>query len=299
MRLLCRKESPGTRPRVGHARARVRSSGARSRFCARPADTAHGPGGTQPAGERQDAAADQAARLQGTRAARSCILVRANARFCARCAHAAAVLLARQANLTKLKGDVKKASAALVDVEAARDELLSRAELGALCSLGVRCAALACSNAAAAQPAAACPTLTPSALPCSAGDTAGGAATSAAQRDRLLNATDKLKQTGDRIKEGKKTLLETEELGVSILQDLHKQRETIQHTRDTVRARASARAHICKPSSGSEQRSRAAEAETVRSGPRNAPLTRHSHCHAPLHCSCTARTRTSGAAAAF
>ena len=67
-----------------------------------------------------------------------------------------------------------------------------------------------------------------------AGDTAGGAATSAAQRDRLLSATDKLKQTGDRIKEGKKTLLETEELGVSILQDLHKQRETIVHTRETL-----------------------------------------------------------------
>jgi vesicle transport through interaction with t-SNAREs protein 1 len=67
-----------------------------------------------------------------------------------------------------------------------------------------------------------------------AGDTAGGAATSAAQRDRLLSANDKLKQTGDRIKEGKKTLLETEELGVSILQDLHKQRETIVHTRETL-----------------------------------------------------------------
>ena len=67
-----------------------------------------------------------------------------------------------------------------------------------------------------------------------AGDTAGGSATSAAQRDRLLSATDKLKQTGDRIKEGKKTLLETEELGVSILQDLHKQRETIVHTRETL-----------------------------------------------------------------
>ncbi len=67
-----------------------------------------------------------------------------------------------------------------------------------------------------------------------AGDTAGGAATSAAQRDRLLNATDKLKQTGQRIQEGKKTLLETEELGVSILQDLHKQRETIVRTRDTL-----------------------------------------------------------------
>ncbi len=100
-----------------------------------------------------------------------------------------------QTNLANLKAGVKKAGAALMDVEGARDELLSRAELG---------------------------------------DTAGGAATSGAQRDRLLTAQDKLKQTGDRIKEGKKTLLETEELGVSILQDLHKQRETIVHTRDTL-----------------------------------------------------------------
>lgn len=100
-----------------------------------------------------------------------------------------------QTNVANLKATVKKAGAALMDMEGARDELLSRAELG---------------------------------------DTAGGAASSAAQRDRLLSAQDKLKQTGDRIKEGKKTLLETEELGVSILQDLHKQRETIVHTRDTL-----------------------------------------------------------------
>jgi len=33
---------------------------------------------------------------------------------------------------------------------------------------------------------------------------------------------------------GKRTLLETEELGVSILQDLHKQRETLLHARDTL-----------------------------------------------------------------
>jgi len=101
---------------------------------------------------------------------------------------------APQSNLASLKAVVKKAGAALMDAEGARDELLSRAELG---------------------------------------DTAGGAS-SGAQRDRLLSAQDKLKQTGDRIKEGKKTLLETEELGVSILQDLHKQRETIAHTRDTL-----------------------------------------------------------------
>lgn len=104
------------------------------------------------------------------------------------------LVLPPQTNVANLKATVKKAGAALGDLEGTRDELLSRAELG---------------------------------------DT-GSAAGSAAQRDRLLSAQDKLKQTGDRIKEGKKTLLETEELGVNILQDLHKQRETIVHTRDTL-----------------------------------------------------------------
>ena len=73
-----------------------------------------------------------------------------------------------QTNLMLLKGNLKKAGAAM-DGDGGRDELLSRAE---------------------------------------AGDTASGA-----QRDRLLTATDKLKQTGDRIKEGKKTLIEAEDLG--------------------------------------------------------------------------------------
>jgi hypothetical protein len=127
---------------------------------------------------------------------------------------------------------VKKASAALMDVEAARDELLSRAELGARRNA---VATAHCLRAAASKRTLRRPCAAPLTRACGrAGDTAGGAATSAVQRDRLLNATDKLKQTGDRIKEGKKTLLETEELGVSILQDLHKQRETIQHTRDTL-----------------------------------------------------------------
>jgi len=99
-----------------------------------------------------------------------------------------------KASLTKLKADVKTAAGG-PSGDAARDELLSRAELG---------------------------------------DEAGGAAGSSAQRERLLSATDRLKATGARIQEGKKTLLETEELGVSILQDLHKQRETIVRTRDTL-----------------------------------------------------------------
>eukprot|EP00884_Botryococcus_braunii_P015254 jgi/Botrbrau1/2411/Bobra.0395s0040.2 len=58
--------------------------------------------------------------------------------------------------------------------------------------------------------------------------------TSAGQRERVLNTTDRLSKTGDRIKQGRQQLLETEELGVSILQDLHRQRQTITHARDTL-----------------------------------------------------------------
>jgi len=57
---------------------------------------------------------------------------------------------------------------------------------------------------------------------------------SGVQREQLLSATERVRATGDRIKQGKQTLLETEELGVSILQDLHKQRETIVHARDNL-----------------------------------------------------------------
>ncbi|CAL5224465.1 g7157 [Coccomyxa viridis] len=58
--------------------------------------------------------------------------------------------------------------------------------------------------------------------------------TSAGQRERLLQTTDKMSKTGERITQGRQQLLETEELGVSILQDLHRQRQTISHARDTL-----------------------------------------------------------------
>ncbi|BDA48337.1 Vesicle transport through interaction with t-SNAREs homolog [Coccomyxa sp. Obi] len=58
--------------------------------------------------------------------------------------------------------------------------------------------------------------------------------TSAGQRERLLQTTEKLGRTGERITQGRQQLLETEELGVSILQDLHRQRQTISHARDTL-----------------------------------------------------------------
>jgi vesicle transport through interaction with t-SNAREs protein 1 len=54
------------------------------------------------------------------------------------------------------------------------------------------------------------------------------------QRGRLLMSTERLNQSGERIKESKRTLLETEELGVSILQDLASQRQTLLHAHDTL-----------------------------------------------------------------
>ncbi|RWW68156.1 hypothetical protein BHE74_00024360 [Ensete ventricosum] len=47
-------------------------------------------------------------------------------------------------------------------------------------------------------------------------------------------STERLNQSTDRIKEGRRTMLETEELGVSILQDLHQQRQSLLHAHSTV-----------------------------------------------------------------
>ncbi|XP_058788377.1 vesicle transport v-SNARE 13-like isoform X2 [Vicia villosa] len=49
------------------------------------------------------------------------------------------------------------------------------------------------------------------------------------QKGRLLMTTERLNQSTDRITNSRKTLLETEELGVSILQDLHQQRQSLLH----------------------------------------------------------------------
>lgn len=58
--------------------------------------------------------------------------------------------------------------------------------------------------------------------------------TSAGQRERMLASTERLNKTGARIQQGQQQLLETEELGVGILNDLHRQRQTITHARDTL-----------------------------------------------------------------
>ncbi|KAL0342584.1 UNVERIFIED_CONTAM: Vesicle transport v-SNARE 11 [Sesamum calycinum] len=58
--------------------------------------------------------------------------------------------------------------------------------------------------------------------------------TSADQRARLLMSTERLNQSSDRIRESRKVMLETEELGVSILQDLHQQRQSLLHANNTL-----------------------------------------------------------------
>ncbi|MBA0781358.1 hypothetical protein Gotri_002291 [Gossypium trilobum] len=57
---------------------------------------------------------------------------------------------------------------------------------------------------------------------------------SADQRSRLMTTTGRLNQSSDRIKDSRRTMLETEELGVSILQDLHSQRQSLLHANNTL-----------------------------------------------------------------
>ncbi|CAA7051878.1 unnamed protein product [Microthlaspi erraticum] len=57
---------------------------------------------------------------------------------------------------------------------------------------------------------------------------------SADQRSRLMMSTDRLGRTTDRIKDSRRTMLETEDLGVSILQDLHGQRQSLLRAHETL-----------------------------------------------------------------
>ena len=57
---------------------------------------------------------------------------------------------------------------------------------------------------------------------------------SADQRERMTMSVERLNQSGDRIKESRRTMLETEELGVSVLEDLHQQRQTLLHAHNKV-----------------------------------------------------------------
>lgn len=47
-------------------------------------------------------------------------------------------------------------------------------------------------------------------------------------------STERLNKSSDRVRDSRKTMLETEELGVSILHDLHQQRQSLLHAHGTV-----------------------------------------------------------------
>lgn len=55
------------------------------------------------------------------------------------------------------------------------------------------------------------------------------------QRQRLLENSETIERTGNRLQEGYRVLVETETLGAQVLSDLHHQRETIQSSRARLR----------------------------------------------------------------
>ncbi|KAF3048115.1 hypothetical protein E8E12_010495 [Didymella heteroderae] len=52
------------------------------------------------------------------------------------------------------------------------------------------------------------------------------------QRQQLLSGTDRLNRSSGRLRESQRIALETEQIGAGTLSDLHRQRETIEHTRE-------------------------------------------------------------------
>lgn len=54
------------------------------------------------------------------------------------------------------------------------------------------------------------------------------------QQRRLLDNSERIERTGNRLTEGYRTILETEAMGTSVLQDLSIQREAIRKTRSRV-----------------------------------------------------------------
>lgn len=54
-------------------------------------------------------------------------------------------------------------------------------------------------------------------------------AVSAEQRERMAMSVERLNQSSDRIRESRRSVLETEEIGISVLEDLHQQRQTLLH----------------------------------------------------------------------
>ncbi|ORY88791.1 vesicle transport v-snare protein vti1 [Leucosporidium creatinivorum] len=61
-----------------------------------------------------------------------------------------------------------------------------------------------------------------------------GVSQAQAQRSQLLSATDKLTDGQRRLEESHRVALETEDLGAGILRDLRDQRDTLEHTRDSL-----------------------------------------------------------------
>lgn len=55
------------------------------------------------------------------------------------------------------------------------------------------------------------------------------------QRQRLLDNSETIERTGNRLQEGYRVIIETETLGAQVLSDLHHQRETIQNARGRLR----------------------------------------------------------------
>ncbi|CAK1550347.1 unnamed protein product [Leptosia nina] len=55
------------------------------------------------------------------------------------------------------------------------------------------------------------------------------------QHQKLLDNTERLERTGKNLHEGYRMVLETEQIGAAVLQDLHHQRETIQRSRGRLR----------------------------------------------------------------
>lgn len=55
------------------------------------------------------------------------------------------------------------------------------------------------------------------------------------QKQRLLNNSEMIERTGNKLTEGYRVILETEQIGTQVLQDLHHQRESIQNTRAKLR----------------------------------------------------------------
>lgn len=58
---------------------------------------------------------------------------------------------------------------------------------------------------------------------------------SSEQQRRLLDNSERIERTGNRLTEGYKTILETERIGTAVLQDLSSQRESLQKSRSRLR----------------------------------------------------------------